>query len=325
MVHPWALKILIEVAERGSFSAAAKALLLTQPAVSRQINGLEAQLRVPLFRREARGIALTAAGEAAVQLARGIVARLDAFEATMRTFTDVESGRLRVGGFASVNTSFLPEAIRRFNAEHPSVSITLDHVDPLGVLDAVRTGAIDVALVTGWQLYPDPLAARTDPLAEALQADTVDGVELTPLLDEELHVALPPTHRLARRRTIPLAELAAETWVEGAYPDCLGPIPRFADALGGPPRIGFVCDDWNGKQALVAGGAGIMVVPTLAQAAIRPDLVLRPTSPVLAPRRLFAASARPPFRPPAAEAMLELLRTTARTPSPVALGSEVSR
>jgi DNA-binding transcriptional LysR family regulator len=307
MVHPWALKILVEVAERGSFSAAAKALVLTQPAVSRQINGLEAQLGVALFRREARGIAPTAAGEAAVQLARGILARLDAFEATMRTFTDLESGRLRVAGFASVNTSFLPEAIRRFNAEHPAVSITLDHVDPLDVLDAVRTGAIDVALVTGWQLYPDPVAARTDPLAEAVQADTIDGVELTPLLDEELHVALPPAHRLAGRRTIPLADLGDETWIEGAYPDCLGPIPRLAEALGGPPRIGFMCDDWNGKQALVAGGAGIMVVPTLAHAAIRRELVLRPTSPALPPRRLFAASARPPFRPPAAEAMLALL------------------
>jgi DNA-binding transcriptional LysR family regulator len=307
MVHPWALKILVEVAERGSFSAAAKALVLSQPAVSRQINGLEAQLGVTLFRREARGIAPTAAGEAAVQLARGVLARLDAFEATMRTFTDLESGRLRVAGFASVNTSFLPEAIRRFNAEHPAVTITLDHVDPLGALEAVRTGAIDLALVTGWQLYPDPVAARTDPLAEALQLDTVDGVELTPLLDEELHVALPATHRLAGGATIPLAELGDETWVEGAYPDCLGPIARLAEALGGPPRIGFLCDDWHGKQALVAGGAGIMVVPTLARAVIRPELVVRPTSPALAPRRLFAASARPPFRPPAADAMLTLL------------------
>jgi DNA-binding transcriptional LysR family regulator len=307
MVHPWALKILVEVAERGSFSAAAKALVLTQPAVSRQINGLEAQVGVALFRREARGIAPTAAGEAAVQLARGILARLDAFEATMRTFTDLESGRLRVAGFASVNTSFLPEAIRRFHAEHPAVSISLGHVDPLGVLDAVRTGAIDVALVTEWQLYPDPLAARTDRLAEAVQLDTIDGVELTPLLDEELHVALSPTHRLAGRRTIPLAELSDETWIEGAYPDCLGPIPRLTDALGGPPRIGFMCDDWNGKQALVAGGAGITVVPTLAHAAIRRELVLRPTSPALPLRRLFTASARPPFRPPAAEAMLTTL------------------
>lgn len=307
MVHPWALRILVEVAERGSFSAAAKALVLTQPAVSRQINALESQLGVALFRRQARGIAPTAAGEAAVQLARGILARLDAFEATMRSFTDLASGRLRVAGFASVNTSFLPEAIRRFSADYPGVTVTLDHVDPLGVLDAVRTGAIDVALVTGWQLHPDPTVARTDPLAEAVQLDTVDGVELTPLLDEELHVALPAAHPLAERPAIPLAELGAETWIEGAYPDCLGPIPRLADALGGPPRIGFLCDDWNGKQALVAGGAGIMLVPTLAQAAIRPDLVLRPTSPGLAPRRLLAATARPPFRPPAADAMLSLL------------------
>jgi DNA-binding transcriptional LysR family regulator len=77
--------------------------------------------------------------------------------------------------------------------------------------------------------------------------------------------------------------------------------------LGGPPRIGFTCHDWNGKQALTAGGAGIMLVPRLAHDAIGPGIQLRPTAPRLRTRRLFAAVHHPPFRTPATQAMLDLL------------------
>ncbi len=78
-------------------------------------------------------------------------------------------------------------------------------------------------------------------------------------------------------------------------------------AIGSTPEIAFFCDDWNGKQALVAIGAGVMVVPSLARASIRADLVLRPTSSALPTRRLHAATARPPFRTPTVEAMLPVL------------------
>src|SRR5690606_3736213 len=138
----------------------------------------------------------------------------------------------------------------------------------------VREGRVDVALVTDWQLTDDPWAARTDASTPMLDVDEIAGVELVPLIDEEFRVALPVDHRLADRRAIPLAELRDERWVDGAYPDCLGPLAQLAAAIGREPQIDFFCDDWNGKQALVAGGAGIMLVPTLAGALIRPDLAL---------------------------------------------------
>lgn len=307
----WSLQILVAVAARGSFSAAAGDLVLTQPAVSRQVANLERELGVPLFRRQARGVALTTAGETAVEHARGVLDRIDAFQATMRTLAGLDGGHLRIAGFPSVNTHFVPDAIRHFDLEHPAVTITLEQVDPFAVTAAVRDGRIDVALVSAWQLVADPWTARTDPRTGALDPDAIDGVDLHVLMDEELRVALPADHRLARRRRLPLAELRGERWVDGAPPDCLGPLPQLADALGAPPDIGFMCDDWNGKQALVAAGAGIMVVPTLAGAAIRPDLVLRPTTPALPTRRLYAATAQPPFRTPPAETMLTVLATLA--------------
>lgn len=307
MVDPWSLRILVEVADRGSFSAAGEALALTQPAVSRQISGLEKRYGVPLFRRAARGVRLTGAGAAAVDLARGVLGRIDAMEATMRTFGDVDGGQLRLAAFASANTSLLPDAIRRYAQLHPGVTVTLDHIDPMTVLDAVETGAVDLALVTAWQLYEDAWAARVDSDAARIDPASLDAVELVPLADEQLMVAMAADHALAGEDVVALARLGEETWVEGAYPDCLGPLPLITEALGRPPRVGFVCHDWNGKQSLVAAGAGVMVVPSLARGSLRPDVALRPTMPALPTRRLFAAVPRAPFCTPPARAMLELL------------------
>ncbi|HEY8527310.1 MAG TPA: LysR family transcriptional regulator [Acidimicrobiales bacterium] len=309
MLDTWSLRVLVEVGERGSFSAAGDALVLTQPAVSRQIASLEKQFGVPLFRRGARGVTPTTAGATAVELARSVLARLDAMEATMTSFAGLDAGQLRLAAFASANTSFVPDAIRRFHAAHPGVTVTLLHVDPAETLDAVKAGRVDLALLTAWQLYADPWAARTDPDPSALPAEALEGLELRPLLDEEFQVALPDGHPLAGRDVIALRALAAETWIEGAYPDCLGPLPQLTEALGAPPTIGFTCHDWNGKQALVASGAGIMLVPSLAAPGIRPDIRLRPTDPRLPTRRLYALVPRPPFRTRPAEAMLDLLTT----------------
>lgn len=309
MLDSWSLQILVTVAERGSFSAAASDLLLTQPAVSRQIASLERTLKVPLFRREPRGVSLTPAGETAVHLARELLAHVTSFEATMRSFEGLAGGRVKMSGFASVNTHFVPEVIRRFADAHPDVSATLHHVDPLDALVAVREGRVDVALVTEWQLGDDPARARgTAQYTTPHSVPVVDRVELTPLLDEELRIALPTNHRLANETSIELTDLRDERWVDGAYPDCLGPLSQLAEILGSAPQIAYFCDDWNGKQALVAGGAGIMVVPTLARAAIRSDLVLHLTSPPLPARRLFAATAKRPFRTPAADMIVEMLQ-----------------
>jgi DNA-binding transcriptional LysR family regulator len=295
MLDTWTLRVLVEVADRSSFSAAAAALSMTQPAVSRQIAGLERRLGMRLFWRVPRGVRATSAGEVAIELARDVVARLRAMETRLAAYGTLEAGCLRLSAFPSANTYLVPEAIRRFGDQHPGVTLSLDQTDQDNPLRAVQDGRIDLALLTAWQ----PVGERGD-------------VELVPLLDEELLLALPTRHPLARCGRVRLRELRDETWIEGAHPDCLGPIPRLAEALGNPPRIGFTCDDWNGKQALVAAGAGLALVPTLARAAIRSDVALRPTDPPLPVRRLFAAAPAPPFRPPAAAAMITLLAEVVR-------------
>lgn len=301
MLDTWTLRVLVEVGERGSFSAAAEALSMTQPAVSRQIAGLEKRLGSRLFRRVPRGVRATPAGVVAADLARDVLTRLQALERRVGAFGTLDLGELRLSAFPSANTSFVPEAIRRFRAAHPGVTIGLHQVDPAGPAAGVRDGRVDLALLTAWGLH-----------------DTT-GVELVHLLDEQLLVAIPAGHRLARQDRVRLRDLRDEAWIEGAHPDCLGPIPRLTEALGTAPRIGFTCDDWNGKLALVAGGAGIALVPTLAQTAMHPGVVLRPTSPILPPRRVLAAAAPPPYRAPAATAMLTHLKEVAAT-LPTSLG-----
>jgi DNA-binding transcriptional LysR family regulator len=290
MLDAWALRVLVEVAERGSFSAAAAALSMTQPAVSRQIASLERSLGVDLFRRIPRGVAPTAAGTVAIDEAREIIERMNRLRAHMAAYTGLQTGHVRIAAFPSANTAFVPEAIRRFRDLHPGIDISLISVGP----DAIRTGGLDLALVTDWD-----------------DIDTGDGMELVPLLAEEHQVALSSRHPLARRTKVPLRELRDETWIEGAHPDCLGPPRPLTELLGNPPRIGFTCDDWTGKQALVAGGMGITIMPTLAVAAVRPDITLRTTTPALPTRQVLAAVAPAQLRTPAASAMLALLITLA--------------
>lgn len=293
MLDSWTLRVLLEVHRLGSLSAAAESLSMTQPAVSRQISGLERRLGVHLFRRLPRGVRPTAAGEVAVELAGDILARLTAMQTRLAAFGTLDPGELRLCAFASANTFLVPEAIRRFNDAHPGVSVSLLHTDSPWA--AIGDGQVDVALTTAWDLPPD----RGD-------------IALHKLADEQLSVALPAHHRLAQQPRVRLRDLADETWIEGAHPDCLGPVPRLTEALGAPPRIGFVCDDWSGKQALVAAGLGVALVPEMARAAMRGDVVLLPTTPALPTRRLFAATASTPYRSPAATAMLtQLLATTA--------------
>jgi DNA-binding transcriptional LysR family regulator len=297
MLDIYRLRVLVEVADRGSFSGAAAALLCTQPAVSRQVAALERHLGVRLVERLPRGIRLTQAGELTVEHARAILDRSAMAEAQLKALSEREGGRLRLGAFASANTRLVPEAIARFRERHPKVELSLAGSDAATNLAAVRTGDLDLALVTDWDLDT---------------SESVESVELLPIREDELLIALSRGHRLAERRSLWIRELADETWIEGAHPDCLGPLERFCEAAGFEPRIGFQCDDWQGKQALVAAGVGVMLFPSLALPNERADLVLRAPRPALPPRRILAAVPVAEYRAPAADSMIAILREVSK-------------
>jgi DNA-binding transcriptional LysR family regulator len=296
MIDVRRLQTLLEVAKRGSFSAAAEALAFTQPSISRQIAALEAEVGAQLLERDTRRVRLTQAGELLVDHAEAVLSRLDAAQAQLDALAGLEGGRLRLSAFASANTWLVPDALARFADRHPKVELSVTQGLPLDNLAALRAGDLDLALVTSWDLG-DP--------------DAAERIETVKLLEDQLYLALPRSHRLADRKRLAMTDIAHETWIEGAHPDCLGSLEQLGRLIGARPRIGFYCDDWTGKQALVGAGLGITLYPRLALGAPRPDITVRPLPRSLPSRDIYAAFPAD-HQAPAVQAMLACLRESAQ-------------
>src|SRR4051794_32132053 len=146
------LRVLREVAARGSFSAAAEALHFTQSAVSQQIAALEREAGMPLVDRSARGVRLTHAGEVLVGHADAILARLGEAEAELEALAGLRGGRIRIAAFPTAGATIAPVAIARFRGQHPGVDIKLFPADPDDGIEMLRGGDVDVALLidTPW-------------------------------------------------------------------------------------------------------------------------------------------------------------------------------
>jgi DNA-binding transcriptional LysR family regulator len=297
MIDVRRLQTLLEVAKRGSFSAAAEALAFTQPSISRQIAALEAEVGAQLLERDTRRVRLTQAGELLVDHAEAVLSRLDAAQAQLDALAGLEGGRLRLSAFASANTWLVPDALASFADRHPKVELSVTQGKPLDNLAALRAGELDLALVTSWDLG-DP--------------DAAERIETVKLLEDQLYLALPRSHRLADRKRLAMSDIAHETWIEGAHPDCLGSLDQLGRLIGARPRIGFYCDDWTGKQALVGAGLGITLYPRLALGAPRPDITVRPLPRSLPSRDIYAAFPAD-HQAPAVHAMLACLRESAQT------------
>src|ERR1700742_608096 len=176
------LRTLVEVARRGSFSAAADALSFTQPSISRQIAALEAEVGAQLLERDARRVRLTQAGEVLVGHAEAVLLRLDSAQAQLDALAGLEGGRLRLSAFASANAWLVPEALARFADRHPKVDISVARGLPHHEFEQLRAGEVDLALVTSWDIH-----------------EPAEGIETVSLLEDELHLAMPRSHPLAER------------------------------------------------------------------------------------------------------------------------------
>jgi molybdate transport repressor ModE-like protein len=230
------LVVLREVATQGSFSAAAQALTYSQSAVSQQIATLEREAGARLVQRQGRGIRLTDAGQALVRRADAILTELAAAETDLRLIAGLRGGQVRVSTFASAATSLLPAAVTAFRAAHPGVRVELSLVEETSeAVEGLRAGRADLAL-----------------LAEPLDQPVSGPVETHRLLDDPMLAVLPAGHRLARRRTVRLDDLAAEPWVLGGGPGCSDRaiILRACHAAGFEPRVSveFPTDDYNATQ-----------------------------------------------------------------------------
>ncbi|GFH39000.1 LysR family transcriptional regulator [Streptomyces pacificus] len=231
----------------GSYSAAARSLGYTQPAVSQQMKALERDVGTPLFTRIGRGIRLTEAGEALTRHAGTILDSLAAAQQQIDAIARLRAGRVRVSAFPSACATLIPAMMASVAAEYPGIRIELTESEPPESLRLVTRGDCDIALSFS---YPGHAAEVPEELAAE------------PLLEDPLTVLLPSGHPLARRRAVRLADLAGERWIAG----CLRCRANFVHACaeeGFAPDIACTTDDNLVMQSLVASGVGIAMVPQL--------------------------------------------------------------
>jgi DNA-binding transcriptional LysR family regulator len=286
------LRVLREVAARGSFSAAADALAFTQPAVSRQIATLEAEAGARLVDRSARGVRLTPAGELLMEHAEAILGRLATAESQLEALAGLDAGRLRLGSFPTAGATLTPLAIAAFAEAYPGVELRLTEGRSNETLPLLAAGELDLAVVSD---------ARPDAFGD---------VTLEHLMDDPFYVALPRDHPLATEGELRMEDLRDETWIEGH--NCSGPLIREAAAAGFEPRIAFDSSEWLGKQGLVAAGVGVTLIPTLALGTVREGIVLRSLGERGPRRRVLLATHASLSRAPAIEPMKAILRRVAQ-------------
>jgi DNA-binding transcriptional LysR family regulator len=288
------LRVLREVAAHGSFSAAADALAFTQPAVSRQIATLEAEAGTRLVDRTARGVRLTPAGELLVEHADAILGRLQTAESQLEALAELDSGRLRLGSFATAGATLTAHGIAAFAQDHPGIELRLIEGRTPDMLPCVVAGEIDLAIVTD----------------AGSGAEAPPDVDFEHLMDDPFYVALPRDHPLAGESELRMEDLREETWIEGR--NCAGALTNAAHAAGFEPRVPFDCAEWLGKQGLVAAGVGITLIPTLALGTVRDGLVLRSLGPDGPGRRVYLATHAWLSPAPAVAPMKAILRRVAR-------------
>lgn len=292
------LKILREVAERGSFSAAADELHLTQSAVSQQIAALERETGTKLLDRNHGRVRLTDPGATLVSHAEAVIGRLEEAERELADISGLRGGRLRMVSFPTAGATLVARAVPAFSSKFPDVELQLDEAEPESSLPCLRCGDYDLALAYDFDSVPFPEDRDT---------------ERELLLEERLQVALPADHPLAGRKSVRLEQLEAEDWACGNLPSsCRRHVIEWTRAAGFDAKISFASDDYQVTQALVASGMAVALLPELLLTGRNPGIKVVNIKPVPPIRRTWAFTLPADLRSPAAEAMLEILGAEAK-------------
>jgi DNA-binding transcriptional LysR family regulator len=295
MLDPRRLRVLREVAARGSFSAAAEALAFTQSAVSQQVAALEREAGTRLVERGVRPVRLTDAGRALLAHTEAVLARLEEAQQELNEIAGLRRGRLRLASFPTAVETLVPHAVALFNQRHPDVDLTVLDDHGQGLIPRLARWELDLALIYEHEALPEPDVE----------------LERTHLLDDPFDLAVPDGHPLVGRASVALEELADETWIGGTPDSTYGAIVLHScRAAGFQPRFAFGTDDYNAVQAFVAVGLGIGMLPHLALIFMRPGLhrVRLKAPPV---RHITAARLAASHRSAATASMLSVLKETA--------------
>ncbi len=278
-VHLRELRYFVAVAEHLHFTRAAEELYVSQPALSKQIRALEAQVRAPLFERDRPQVRLTPAGSALLPAARAVLEAWRVAEEALAEAAAEQATTLVVGMSTGLGRGLLPAARARFSAAAPGATMHVRQIpwdDPVAGLTATGRDRTDAAFV--WMPVPDP-----------------DRFAWLTVATEPVIVALPAGHRSARQATVDFADLLDEPFLALPATDD-GKLRDHwlatGERGGRPARIGAEVATTEETVEAITSGLGIVLMaagnaPLIAREGIetRPVTGLPPSELVLLWRR----------------------------------------
>ncbi|HLJ21858.1 MAG TPA: LysR family transcriptional regulator [Stellaceae bacterium] len=282
------LRALTEVAAQGSFSAAARRLNLTQPAVSLQIRELEARWGLRLIERAGKKAFATAPGRQLIEHARRIARECELAESAMRGLREGWFGRVRIGATLTALLYDLPAVLKQLRSDHPKIELAISNLSTPDSIEGVIHNRIDLALVTL-------------PVKSAL-------LKVTPLRHQTCVAILPAgTPNIPDQVTpnyVAKQPLVLEHDRAAVYSLVMQWLSKQLPLARQPMLVGII---EAAKQA-VASGLGISIVPDVAVTDPVPDFVVRPLRPML-PCTLGLIERRSKPRDPALEIVRDALLT----------------
>ena len=247
------LRYVVAVARTANFSRAAEQCHVSQPSLSQQIKKLEDELGERLFDRMKRAAKPTPAGEVFLRRAVRILEEADAAKREATDAKGLLRGALMLGVLPTIAPYLLPTVMAEFTGAFPGVEILIQEDTTARLLKLALAYEIDFALAS-LPIQDDRLEMRT-------------------LFSEELLLALPPKHPLARKRTIRADDLENERLIVMKEGHCLGDqVLRFCERRDMHPTISFRSAQLETIQSLVSAGLGISLIPAMAARAERDDL-----------------------------------------------------
>lgn len=267
------LRYFVAAAERGSVTAAARTIHVSQPSISEAVAHLEDSFDLQLFiRHHAQGLSLTPAGQRFLLEARSFLAHADDLQQSARGLADALAGELDVGCFITFASLLMPGLLGAFAARFPDIKVRLheDHTEAL--LASLRGGRFDLAVTYDLNIGAD--------------------LDFEPLAEVPFHVVLPTRHRLARRPAVSLRDLADQPLVLLSLPQSRDYFLSIFYGLGLQPRVAHETPSFEMVRGLVANGHGYSVMhsrPVSEQALDGMRLVYRPVSEKIRPTQLGLA------------------------------------
>lgn len=261
------LRLLRELARRGTIAAVAEALAFSPSAVSQQLSVLEREAGLPLLERTGRRVRLTPVGQNLVRHADAVLELMERADAELAEARGGLAGALRIGSFPTATRAVVPAALAELARRHPGLEPMVSETDPAAVAHALRAGDLDVALIHAYDFVPAP----EEP-----------GLATDPLYREAMYLATPTAWAPGTPGEGPVGSDDAGDGAGGAgqrallrtHADapwitatpgtlCHAMTVRACEDAGFVPRVRHQVDEFATVLALVAAGQGVAVVPQL--------------------------------------------------------------